>query len=146
MQRWTCSQPPTTLGRQLGLFICAMICTCKRASHCNLNTGGHRALEPVSAAEFQLAWNLQFLCSAPETITAMNRKELGSLDTSLRQGEIWMQENRCSAALGSTMGITALRVIMPTTRFAFLLMSQTHAEDHQADLKDVTTLVAWSAW
>ena len=80
-------------------------------------------LEPVSAAEFRLARNLQFLCSAPDSITAINCKELRSLGAYLRQGEVWMLEKGCSAALAAALGITALRVIMPTTRLAYLLMT-----------------------
>ena len=48
-----------------------------------------------------------------------------------------MHEKGCSAGLATALGITALRVIMPTTRLAYLLMTQDHAEDHQTDPRDV---------
>ena len=132
--------------RQLGLFIHVMICTCKRANHCDLNPRGHRALELVSASEFQLARNLQFLCSAPDSIKTMNCKELESPDASLRQGEIWMQEKSCLAALGTALGVTPLRVIMPTTRLTFLLMSQAHAEDHRTNPRDFKARARQDCW
>ena len=110
--------------RLLALCICEMVCTCKRADHCGLDSWGHRALEPVSNAEFQLSRSLQFLCSAPDSITAINSKELRSLGACLKQGEVWRYVKGYSAVLATAMGITALSVIMLTTRLAYLLMTQ----------------------
>ena len=132
--------------RQLALCTRAMVCMCKRTDHCIIDSRGGNALDPVSAAEFQLARNLQFLCSAPESIAVINQRELNTHGAYLKQGEVWMQGRGYSAALAASLDITALRIIMPTTRLAYLLMTQAHAENHQSKPRDTMARTRHDCW
>ena len=90
----------------------------------------------VSRQEYEAACNLQFLVSSPASVAALRRGDLQSLGAERHEGMVWMS-GRCSPEdMAAVLGVCQLRVIMPSTRLALLVMTKAHKEDHRADPRD----------
>ena len=106
---------------------------------------GDRA-SPPSSAELRAARNLQFLASAPASISALRQGRLRSLEAVKTGGEVWIQGRIGPDDMAAALGCSRLRVIMPRTRLAFLIMNSCHQEDHRRDPQDAMAHARTLAW
>jgi hypothetical protein len=90
----------------------------------------------ISSQEFKMARALQFLASAPPSIQAHKRGELRALGGVLEKGEVWLQGRVAPDDLAVLLGTSTLRIVMPSTRLAYLVMQACHEEDHRRDPRD----------
>ena len=102
--------------------------------------------ETVTAGEFRAARALQYLAAAPASLSALSRGDLRSLGAIRRCGEVWIQGRVAPDDMASVLGVRRLRVIMPSTRLAQLIMTAAHEEDHRRDPKDSMARARRSCW
>ena len=99
-----------------------------------------------SAIQFRAARALQFLATAPASRLAFGQGRLQSLGAVCRQGEVWIQGRVTPEDMASVLGCSALRVVMPETRLAQLIMISCHTEDHRRDPRDTMARARKICW
>ena len=59
---------------------------------------------------------------------------------------MWIQGRIGPGDMAAALGCSRLRVIMPRTRLAFLIMNSCHQEDHRRDPQDAMVRARTLAW
>ena len=103
-------------------------------------------LEPPTSAEFRAARNFQFLAAAPASTSALMQGHLQSLSAVKIGGEVWIQGRGDPDNMATALGCTGIRIIMPNTRLAFLIMYTCHQEDHRRDPHNAMARTRTIAW
>ena len=101
---------------------------------------------PLRAEELAAARALQFLTSAPSALAALQANSLQSLGAAEHQGEVFVRGRVQPGELREVLGITRLRIIMPSTRLAFLILQSCHNEDHRGDVRDCLARARRVCW
>ena len=105
-----------------------------------------RAVGVLRAEELQAAEALQFLVSAPLSLAALRAGTLQSLGAKESRGEVVITGRVRPDDMQAILGVSALRVIMPTTRLAHLVLLEAHQEDHRRDVRDCITRSRRVCW
>jgi hypothetical protein len=104
------------------------------------------ARDHPSAAELRAAQELQFMASAPASIVASRQGKLHSLGTVHKKGEVFIQGRVAPEDMAAVLGCSQLRVLMPSTRLAYLILTSCHREDHRRDPRDMMARARSVAW
>ena len=99
-----------------------------------------------SARENKAALNLMYLAAAPASRSALARGDLKSLGAVKVGGEIWLGGRISPEDLAVVLGTPRLRVVMPETRMAELIMREAHEEDHRRDPRDAMARARRRCW
>ena len=99
-----------------------------------------------SARESKAALNLLYLAAAPPSRSALARGELKSLGAVKAGGEVWLGGRISPEDLAVALGTARLRVVMPETRMAELIMREAHEEDHRRDPRDAMARARRRCW
>ena len=73
-----------------------------------------------------------FMAAAPALRAALDKGHVRSLAAVKVGGEVWVRGRMSSGELSTTLGTPSLRVIMPGTRLAELIMREANEEDHRS--------------
>jgi hypothetical protein len=100
----------------------------------------------ISAEEFAAAKSLQYLASSPASVEALKAGNLRSLGAVRVEGTVWVKA-RCSPEdMAAVLGVHQLRILMPSTRLAYLVLVKAHEEDHRLDPRDTLARARRECW
>ena len=103
------------------------------ASWCVASPGCWEDLLPE---ELEAARRLHFLAAAPASLAALRLGKLQSLGAVEEGGEVLVGGRVQPDELRAILGLSTLKVVMPSERLAYLILLACHQEDHRKDVRD----------
>jgi hypothetical protein len=100
----------------------------------------------VSPEEFKMARNLMFMASAPMARAAVARGELRALGPFTAEGTVRLRPRISPDDMQAALGVRELKVVMPGSRLAYLIMNSAHGEDHRRDPRDAMARARRHCW
>ena len=99
-------------------------------------TSRDKVCSSLTVRDIKVAQTLQFAVSMEPTISAYNKGQSSSLRLVLENGSFYTV-SRCGKSLLSLLGIQRMPVLARNTRLAWLIVQESHDEDHRSTSSDV---------
>ena len=104
-----------------------------------------RIEDPVQPQQLQAAKMLKFCYSMEPTKKAFLKGDLSSLRPVFIKG-VFFTTGRVGRGINAILGVDRLPILLPESRLAFLIMVESHEEDHRRDYKDTLARSRERAW
>ena len=120
-------------------------CVTARLLKCLFSRDKERIKEPLTAQDLKVARLVQFIISMGPTLQAWDAGKLDSLRPYQQNGIIYMR-GRNEKALTHMLGVSGLPILVRNCSLAYLIMWESHNENHRASHTDVLARSRQRAW